>query len=128
MGISAVLKTELRERIHVIQNKAFESKKRALQQRVDSVVNSLKEQVALAAADGRKVLTLNVDIGADSKASQKVMNAVKSVAPDMAFMGISEEEAGSGGKLMAFAIVPEAMIESDLKANEWIQATLAVCG
>lgn len=126
--LSAVLKTDLRERIHVSQNKAFEAKKRALQQRVDIVLNTVKEQVSSAAEEGTKILTLNVEIGADSKASQKIMNAVKSVAPDMAFMGISEEDAGSGGKLMAFAIVPDAMIESGLKANEWIQETLAVCG
>ena len=71
---------------------------------------------------------LNVDIAADSKASQKVMNAAKVAAPDMAFMGISEEEPGSGGKLMAFAIVPDSLVEQGFKADEWVGATLEVCG
>ena len=81
-------------------------------------------------ADGEtKFIVMNVDIGADSKASQKIMNAAKAIAPDMAFMGISEEEEGSGGKLMAFTIVPEALVdEFGLKADEWIRETLVVCG
>jgi len=74
------------------------------------------------------MLVLNVDISADSKASQKVMNTVKQIAPDMAFMGLSEEEVGSGGKVMAFAVVPDNMVAAGLKADEWVRETLAVCG
>ena len=126
--MSAVLKSDLRARIEAIQKKAVDAKKRALAQRVDIVLNVVKEQLATAVEDGAQSLVLNVDIGADSKASQKVMNAAKSIAPDMAFMGISEEEQGSGGKLMAFAIVPDALVESGLKADDWVRATLEVCG
>ncbi len=126
--MSAVLKAELRARIEGIQKKAVEEKKRALAQRVDKVLNVVKEQLSAAVEDGAKSLVLTVDIGADSKASQKVMNAAKSIAPDMAFMGLSEEEEGSGGKLLAFASVPDALVESGLKADEWVRATLEVCG
>ncbi len=126
--ISAVMKADLRDRIETIQKKAVEEKKKALQQRVDKVLNVVNEQIREASEGGAKSMVLNVDIGADSKASQKVMNAAKSIAPEMAFMGISEEEQGSGGKLMAFAIVPDALVESGLKADEWVRATLEVCG
>ena len=75
------------------------------------------------------MLVINVDIGADSKAAQKVMNIVKKNAPDMAFMGISDEVVGSGGKVLAFALVPNAMNDGvDLKADKWIRSTLEVCG
>lgn len=128
--ISAVLKADLRGRIENIQKKAVEEKKRLLAGRVDRCVNQVKEELSKAVADGEtKFMVMNVDIGADSKASQKIMNAAKAIAPDMAFMGISEEEEGSGGKLMAFTIVPETLVdEFGLKADEWIRETLIVCG
>lgn len=126
--ISAVLKNDLRTRIDGIQKKAVEAKKRALAGRVDKCLNVVKEQVTAAVEAGSKSLVLDVDIGADSKASQKVMNAVKKIAPDMAFMGISEEEVGSGGKVLAFAIVPDSLVESGFKANEWLKASLDPAG
>mmetsp|Transcript_10927 Transcript_10927/g.12661 ORF Transcript_10927/g.12661 Transcript_10927/m.12661 type:complete len:108 (-) Transcript_10927:46-369(-) len=67
-------------------------------------------------------------VGADSKASQKVFKKSQQLAPDMAFMGVTEEEAGSGGKVMAFAIVPNSLIETGFKADEWVRATLAGVG
>lgn len=126
--ISAPLKAELRARIEAIQKKGVEAKKAALAGRVDRVLNDVKAQFESALAEEKQSLVLNVDIGADSKASQKVMNAAKSIAPDLAFMGLSEEEEGSGGKLMAFAYVPKALVEEGFKADEWVRATLEVCG
>ena len=125
---SAVVKAELRVRIEGVQKKAVEAKKRALAAKVDKILNVVNEQIEEAVADNKKILVLNVDIAADSKASQQVMNAAKKIAPDMAFMGLSEEEVGSGGKLMAFAVVPEAMAADGFKADDWVRAALAVCG
>ena len=126
---SASVKAELRGRIETIQKKANEAKKAALAQRVDIVLNDVRKDVEAAVAEKKRVLVLNVDIGADSKASQKVLNAVKKVAgDDMAFLGVSEEEPGSGGKIMAFAFVPDALVEDGLKADEWIRTTLESCG
>jgi alanyl-tRNA synthetase len=128
--VSAALKAEGRGRIERIQKKAVEAKKAALAQRVDIVLNTVKKEVEDALADKRKILVLNVEIGADSKASQKVLNAVKKVAGDreLAFLGISEEDPGSGGRLFAFASVPDFMVEAGLKADEWILAALESCG
>jgi alanyl-tRNA synthetase len=126
--LSATLKAELRSRIEGIQKKANDAKKAALAQRVDKVINVVKEDLTKAAENGEKMLVLNVDIGADSKASQKVINTVKQIAPEMAFMGLSEEEFGSGGKLLAFALVPDALVEVGLKADDWVRGTLEVCG
>ena len=125
---SAVVKAELRARIEGVQKKAVEAKKKALAAKVDKILNVVNEQIEQAAAEEKRVLVLNVDIAADSKASQKVMNAAKKIAPDMAFMGLSEEVVGSRGKLMAFAIVPDAMAEEGFKADDWVRATLAECG
>ena len=125
---SAFVKAELRVRIEGVQKKAVEAKKRALAAKVDKILNVVNEQIEEAVADNKKILVLNVDIAADSKASQQVMNAAKKIAPDMAFMGLSEEEVGSGGKLMAFAVVPEAMAADGFKADDWVRAALAVCG
>jgi len=128
-NVSAILKSDLRERLHLIQNKVFNAKKKTLAGRVDRCLNVVQEQVESACTEGKKVLVVTVDIAADSKAAQKVMKIAKKIAPDMAFMGISEEDVGSGGKLMAFAMVPEAMNDGvNLKADEWIRSTLEVCG
>lgn len=126
--ISATLKADLRNRIEGVQKKANEVKKAALAQRVDMVLKDVKTEVEAAIENEQRTLVLNVDIGADSKASQQVLNAVKKIAPGMAFMGISEEEQGSGGKLLAFALVPEPLVECGLKADEWVRGTLEVCG
>lgn len=126
--LSATLKAELRARIEGIQKKANEAKKAALAQRVDKCMNVVKQSVDDAVAAGRTTLVMNVDIGADSKASQKITNAVKKLAPELAFLGLSEEEPGSGGKLMAFALVPDSAVATGLKADEWIRSTLEVCG
>jgi len=126
--MSAPLKAELRARIEAIQKKGIASKKAALAARVDNVLNTVKEDISAAVAENKRVLVLNVDICADSKAAQKVMKAAKSLAPDMAFMGLSEEEAGSGGKLMCFAIVPDSLVEEGFKADVWVRAALESCG
>jgi len=126
--VSATLKAELRARIEAIQKKAVDAKKAALARRVDLALNEVTADVEAAVTAGKKVMVMNVDIGADSKASQKVMNAVKKAAPDMAFMGISEEEAGSGGKVLAFSTIPDALVEAGFKADNWVRATLEICG
>jgi alanyl-tRNA synthetase len=123
--MSALVKAELRARIEDIQKRASDANRKALQQRVDMVLKDVKKHIQTAVDAGVKMLVLNVDIGADAKASQSVMNTVKSMAPDLAFFAISEEEPGSGGKLMAFAVVPDAL---ELKANDWVNASLQVCG
>ena len=76
-----------------------------------------------------EILVLNLDIGADSKASQKVIKAVQKIAPEIAFMGISEEVPGSGGKIICFAIVPDSFLtRSSLSASEWVGDALSSVG
>lgn len=126
---SAALKAELRARIEVVQKKGIEAKKRLLAGRVDRCLNDVKGIVEKAVADGKSSLVLNLDIGADSKASQKVIKAVQKIAPEIAFMGISEEEQGSGGKLLCFAIVPESLLKSSgLNAGDWVKDVLSTVG
>jgi len=126
--LSAALKAELRARIEAVQKKGIEAKKRLLAGRVDKVLNTVTVDVEEALAAGKKTLVLNLDIGADSKASQKVIKAVQKIAPELAFMGISEEEVGSGGKILCFTIVPPSVQESGLKANEWLKDVLDSVG
>jgi len=126
--VSAALKAELRDRIEGIQKKSNDAKRKALQKRMSVVLSDLRNDVEAAIADGQRVVVLNLDILADAKASQQVRNEVKRIDPELAFLGVSEAEPGSGGKLMAFACVPESLVESGLKANEWVLAAVDVCG
>jgi alanyl-tRNA synthetase len=124
---SAPLKAELRTRIEAVQQKANDSQKRLLQQRVDKCLVDVKVAVQNALEREERVLVLSVDIGADSKASQRILNIVKDLAPELAFMGISEESVGSGGKILAFAVVPPSLVMDGLKADDWIRKTLEEC-
>jgi alanyl-tRNA synthetase len=125
--ISASLKLNLRARIEAIQKEAGVLKKKALQKRVDSCLNFVRDKVSEALASKQGCLVLNLDIGSDSKASQKVMHLVRSLAPDMAFLAVSEEEPGSGGKIFVFGIVPDSKVKH-LKADEWVREALSICG
>ena len=127
--LSAALKSDLRARIESVQKAGIEAKKRLLAKRVDKCLNSVKVEVEQALLDGKKSLVLNLDIGADSKASQKVIKEVQKIAPKLAFMGVSEEEVGSGGKVLCFAVVPDASInETGLQANDWLKDVLDSVG
>ncbi|KAG7367905.1 alanyl-tRNA synthetase [Nitzschia inconspicua] len=126
--MSATVKAGLRNRLEGVQKKATEAKKAAIAKRVNTVLKVVTADVESALSENVRALVLQVDIGADSKASQQVINAVKKIAPEMAFMGLSEEEPGSGAKLLAFSVVPESLIEGGLKADEWVRKTLEVCG
>jgi len=121
--LSAPLKSKLRTRLEALQKKAMDAKKKALAARVEACIGKVEEEVQQALEQNKPTLVVQVDIETDGKAAQKIMNAAKSLAPELAFMGLS----GDGQKLMCFAIVPDSMHDS-LKANEWVQATLAVCG
>lgn len=126
--VSTSLKAELRARIETIQTKIRDSKKASSGQRFDRCLDELKKDVGAALASGKIALVTNVDIGADSKASMKVINTVQKLAPAMAFLGVSEEEPRSGGKVMAFAAVPDDLVAKGFKADEWVRAALESCG
>ena len=111
--LSAALKSELRQKRGIV------AKKRLLARRVNLGLNGVREEVESALLSRKRLLVLNLDIGADSKASQKVIKEVQKIALELAFMGISEEDAGRGGKVLCFAVVPDALMkETGLKANE----------
>ncbi len=123
------MKSELRARIESVQKKGIEAKKRLLARRVDLCLNGVRDEVESALSSGRRSLVLNLDIGADSKASQKVIKEVQKMAPELAFMGISEEDAGSGGRVLCFAVVPDALTkETGLRADEWLKDVLDSVG
>ncbi len=106
-----------------------EAKKRLLARRADLCLNGVKEEVESALPIGRRSLVLNLDIGANSKTSQKVIKEVQKIAPELAFMGISEDDAGSGGKVLCFVVVPDALMkEAGLKADEWLKDVLDLVG
>lgn len=126
--ISAAIKAELRAKLEAIQKRANEAKKKVLQQRVDVCLNRIKVEVEAAKANCEQCLVSIADIGTDSKASQRVLNTVKEMAPELAFFGLSEEVPGSGGKVLAFAIVPEELVAKGIKADEWVKAALESCG
>ena len=121
--VSACLKSEFRGRIEALQSKGIAAKKRASAQKVDVTLNLIQKEIQDEKEE--KAFVMMVDIGADSKASQKVMKLCKK--QNIAFMGLSEEDPGSGGKLLAFSYVPDELT-SQIRADEWIRATLEVAG
>ena len=55
----------------------------------------MKQDVQDVVATNNQILVLHVEIGTDSNASQRVMSTVKDIAPDLAFMGVSDEDPSS---------------------------------
>lgn len=128
--VSAPLKADLRARVEASQKKLFAARKAALAGRVDKVLDEVRAVLADHDPSASSALVLDLpDLGADSKAAIRVINLVKAEAPDVAFLGVSEEERGSGGKLACFALVPESVQRArGLRADDWVRETLAVAG
>lgn len=126
--VSACLKSDLRLRIEEVQKIAAEVKQKELQKRVDTIINDLKVLVEEAVTSNAPFLVTTVDVQADTKVSLKISNAVKKIAPNLPFLAISEEEPGTGGKVLAFAIVPDGVVTScGLQADDWVRAALESC-
>lgn len=126
--VSATLKITLRQRIETVQKKILDQKKRLMQKRVDMAMQQVEEAVDQVLKSGKQLLVMNVDIAGDAKSCQRIINGIQKRAPKIAFLGLSEEQPGSGGKLLAFAQVPEHLTESGLNADEWVRASLECCG
>jgi alanyl-tRNA synthetase len=132
--VSAPLKAELRGRLEVLQKQGALQKKQQLQKRVDRCLVDVRAQVQAALDEGKNVVVLNTDIGADAKASQRVLKEVQKMAKSadggLAFMGLSEEEPGSGGKVLCYTWISDELVEtnSGFKADEWVRTALASVG
>ncbi len=73
-------------------------------------------------SSGRKVAVLNIaGIGSDGKAIKRATDEIKKVAPQLSFLGISEDD---DKKLTIFAHVTDEAQRSGLNANEWISAAM----
>lgn len=126
--LSAAIKLELRERIELVQKDIIEARKRLLAQRVDNCLKVVKDEVESTLRHGARSLVLKLDIGANLKASQKIVKEVQKNAPSLAFMGVSEED-GSRGKVICFAVVPEVLLkETGLKADKWLMDVVESVG
>lgn len=126
--LSAALKLELRERIELVQKDSIEARKSLLAQRVDNCLKVVKDEVESTLRHGARSLVLKLDIGANLKASQKIVKEVQKIAPSLAFMGVSEED-GSRGKVICFAVVPEVLLkETGLKADKWLMDVVESVG
>ena len=107
-----------------------------------------------AVARGDSFVVLDVKLGVDSKAVKKATKILNKEAKTTAILCLSEEDPGSGGKLLCFAVVPEVLESNSMKAlrpdnspppsppsprrqtmqkaglaaNEWVNAALGECG
>jgi hypothetical protein len=130
--LSAALKSELRMPIESVQKRGIVAKKRLLARRVNLGLNGVREEVESALLSRKRLLVLNLDIGAHSKAPQKVIKEIWKITPELAFMGIRKEDAGKEGRVLCFAIVPDAPTkETGFKADELLKDVLdsvGVCG
>jgi alanyl-tRNA synthetase len=126
--VSAVLKAQLRARIEALQRTAASRNKARAAAAADKGVEAARAAARKAADSGKKWLVMEVDIGADSKAVKRVLDAVGKEAPDLSFMGISAEGPGHAGKLLCFAVSGEEAQGAGVQANVWVQTVLDVCG
>ncbi|CAM9841012.1 unnamed protein product [Discosporangium mesarthrocarpum] len=127
-SISAVLKSQLRVDMDKLLKKLASEAKAAAAAAAEKGVRAAGKAAKEAAAKGQQVLVMEVDIGADSKAVKRVLDAVTREAPGLSFMGFSAEGPGPSGKLLVFNSVAGPEMEGGLKADEWLKAALEPCG
>ena len=110
------------------QKRIAAEKKKDLQAVTAKGMSAMEGALEEAIARGDRFLILDVQLGVDSKAVKQAVNMLKKKSATTAVLCLSEEEQGSGGKVVCFAYVPEEGVQAGLSANSWINAALEVCG
>ena len=118
----------MRAGLEASQKKVAAEKKKLLDATIAAGIGHMEAEVKAAVARGESFVVLDVKLGVDSKAVKKATKILNKEAKTTAILCLSEEEPGSGGKLLCFAVVPEAMQKAGLAANEWVNAALGECG
>mmetsp|Transcript_71285 Transcript_71285/g.200817 ORF Transcript_71285/g.200817 Transcript_71285/m.200817 type:complete len:589 (-) Transcript_71285:158-1924(-) len=126
--ISAIKRTEVRAGLEASQKKIAAEKKKVLDATIAAGIGHMEAEVKAAVARGDSFVVLDVKLGVDSKAVKKATKILNKEAKTTAILCLSEEDPGSGGKLLCFAVVPETMQKAGLAANEWVNAALGECG
>jgi hypothetical protein len=67
----------------------------------------VRDKKKFALSSRKRSLVINLDIMANSKALQNMINMVQKISLELAFMGISKEDAGSGKPGSAMEQVPQ---------------------
>ena len=127
-SLPAVARSRARDSIQKFQKQIAAEKKKLLDAQISTGLLAMESRLGEAVARGDTFAVLDVKVGVDSKAVKQAVNLCKKQAPSLAVLGLSEEEPGSGGKLLCFAVVPDSQMAAGLAANDWINAALEPCG
>lgn len=122
--IPVVLKAELRAAHAELGNKVFSFHKRAAAAAEEGVLKAVGDGVAAAGAGAKFVL---LDVAAQDP--KVLMRAITTVPADVTVLLLgSIDGRGGAGTLVGVARVSAADQAKGLKANEWVNATLAPSG
>lgn len=121
-------RTQVRTTLEDLQKRVVALNKKQLDAQIARGLETMEGAIAAAVDRGDKYLVLDVPFGTDGKVVKKAVEKTKKIAGDLPVLCFSEDEPGSGGKVLCFAIVPEAPQQAGLAANEWVQAALSPCG
>jgi len=126
-AIPAVVKAALREQHNDLSRRVLAEQKAAAAALAEAGKAAVLAAAGAAAGAGAPFFVARVDqIGADGKAAQAVMEAVKKAHPALSFLAVSvgAGAAGEEVKVLAFAQVAEAH-RPGKTAKDWIGAVMA---
>jgi len=122
-------RSQLRADLSGLQERARQFQKQQQAAARDAAVAAARTiaQSSLTSAD--EVIVNVVPAGDDRAALQAAVLAVRQACPRAAVMLFSvEQPEGPASKLSVAAAVPDVMIQSGLKAGDWVREATAACG
>jgi hypothetical protein len=97
------------------------------QQRAGKYLHAFKEQIQAARVSGKNSVAVSYRHLWRRRGLLAYNNAAKELAPNMAFMGVREEDPRIVGGSLCYDAVPDSMAAQGFRADQWVQAALATC-
>ena len=119
-SISAGAKSQMRSEVEILQKEIISLKNQAMMAAFSENIKPTLEEVSALQEAGAETAVFSLNVGTDSKAIKKAMDAIQKISPNLSFAGI----AGDSDKLAVFAVVSDAGKGKGLDAGAWVKATV----
>jgi len=122
--ISAGAKSKMRAEIEAVQREIISLKNQAMMAKFSENIKPTLEEVKALQDTGEGTAVLSLQVGTDSKALKKAIDAIQKASPALSFVGIAEDSE----KLAVVAVVSDTGKEQGLDAGAWVKAVVSPHG
>jgi alanyl-tRNA synthetase len=126
--LSAVVKAQLNNTLQQEIKLALKASKGAGSQSSNWVAEKIAELKALSPAELPGHLVSEVSNNGDRKEMAVAVDQLRTVAPDLSVLLVSQAAKGKKRTLSLYADVPKSALDKGLNASEWVKAAAAVAG